>query len=131
MTYMTTTINNTPVISEKAGGTLADVRGKAIKYDGTGNAVLAGVGEVAIGVALLTNDEQHEEGADVDIQVRGIAMALAGGTIAKGAEVASDANGKLTTATAGQHVLGIALDAAAAADSYVRILLTHCSKATG
>ena len=131
MTYLATSINESPVISEKAGAALADVRGKAVKFDGNGNVVLAAAGELAIGIGILTNDVNIEAGKDVDIQIKDIGLVRAGGEIAKGAELASDANGCLVAATEGQHVLAIALQAAIAADTFISARLVSYPKPVG
>ena len=112
-TYMTSQINNSPTISEKAGAVIADARGLLLKYNENGNVVPASVaGEKVIGVGIITNSENIASGEDVDIQIKDIGIVKAGGTIAKGAEIAADATGKAVTATAGQFVIGTALEAA-------------------
>lgn len=112
-TYMTNQINNSATIQEVAGADITDARCKFLKYL-SGKVVAAGAGEAAIGVAVITNNENIKSGESVDIQVKDIGLAMAAGTIAKGAEIASDANGKATTAEAGNFVMGTALEAATA-----------------
>lgn len=126
MTYLATSINESPTIVEKAGTDLADVRGKAVKY-ADGAVVLAGAGEAAIGVGILTNDKDIKAGADVDIQIKDIGHVLAGGKITKGAELAANASGKFVTATEG-YVLAIALEDAADADVYIKARLVNYKK---
>ena len=112
-TYLTNQINTSPTISEKAGAAIPDVRGLCVKYDNNGNVVAASTaGEVVVGVGIITNSENITIGSDVDIQVKEIGIAKAGGTIAKGAEVMTDATGKVVTATDGKFVIGTALEAA-------------------
>ena len=120
MAYTGTGINTSATIVEAAGAA-ADFRGKAVKYDENGKIVLAGAGEVAIGVGIITNAEESKVGEDVDIQVKEIGLGLAGGAITKGAELAADAQGKLVKATAGQFVIGVALDSATAAGKYIKM----------
>ena len=124
--YLATSINESPTIVEKAGAAIADVRGKAVKY-ADGAVVLAGAGELAIGVGILTNDEAIAKGADVDIQIKDIGHVLAGGKIAKGAELSADANGAFVTAGTG-YVLAIALEDAEAAGAYIRARLVSYKK---
>ena len=126
MAYLATSINESPTIVEKAGADLADVRGKAVKY-ADGAVVLAGAGEAAIGVGILTNDTDIKAGADVDIQIKDIGHVLAGGKISKGAELSADASGKFVTAGTG-YVLAIALEDAAEADTYIRARLVSYKK---
>ena len=112
-TYMTSQINTSPTISEKAGADIADARGLLVKYDASGKVVAASAeGELVIGAGVITNSENIKSGEDVDIQVKEIGIVKAGATIAKGAEVMADATGKAKTATAGKFVIGTALEAA-------------------
>lgn len=127
MTYLATSINESPVITDKAAATIADVRGKAVKFS-DGKIALAGAGEVVIGVGIMTNDVGIAAGADVDIQVKDIGLVCAGGAITKGAELAADANGKFVAAAEGDYVAAIALDDAAAADVYVKARLVGYKK---
>lgn len=62
------------------------------------------------------------------IQVAGVAFVAAGAAVAKGDYVKSDANGRAITSTAEAagtlvEIFGIALDAAAAQDDRIRVLL--------
>lgn len=122
MTYLATSINESPVIVDKAGAVIADVRGKAVKFDDNGKIVLAGAGEAAIGVGIMTNDENIAAGADVHVQIKDIGLVCAGAEIKKGAKLQADASGALITATEGEPV-AIALDAAAAAGVYVKAII--------
>lgn len=128
MTYLATSINQSPVISEKAGAAIADVRGKALKYDDNGDVVLAGAGEACIGIGIMTNDAATEKGADVDVQVKDIGLVLAGDAIAKGAELAADADGAMVTAASGDNVIAIAMDSAAAKGTYIKAMLVRYAK---
>ena len=122
MTYLATSINESPVITDKAAAEIADVRGKAVKYS-DGKIALAGAGEAVIGVGIMTNDENIAKDADVDIQVKDIGLVLAGGEITKGAELASDKDGKFVAAASGNYVAAIALEDAAAAGVYIKARL--------
>ena len=126
MIYTATQINTSPTIVAKAGASLdkVDVRGKAIKFDASGDAVLAGAGEVAVGIAILTNGETAVAGEDIDIQVKEIGVALAADVIKAGDELAADANGAVKTAAEGQFVIATALEPAAAAGKYIRVQIT-------
>jgi len=85
----------------------------------SGTAALAGAGDVAMGV--LQNDPVSGEAAS--IMVAGVSRLVAGAVIAEGAQVAADANGKGRTATTGDIVLGIALEAAGADGDIIPLLL--------
>lgn len=130
MTYLATSINNSPVITEKAGAAIESVRGKAVKYDGSGNVILcSSAGEAAIGIATMTNDDNIGVGAAVDIQIKDIGLVLAGGTITKGAELAVNTSGAFVTAAAGNSVVAIALDAAKSGD-YFKAMMVRYQKPT-
>ena len=118
MNYMATSINQSPVIVDKAGAVLADVRGRAVKFD-AGAIVLAGAGEKAIGVGIMTNDTNIAVGEDVHVQIKDIGLVYAGAEITKGAELEVGANGALIPAASGKPV-AVALEAATAAGVYVK-----------
>ena len=126
MTYLATSINESPVIVDKAGAVLADVRGKAVKY-ADGAIVLAGANEAVIGVGIMTNDENIAVGADVNIQIKDIGLVRAGGKITKGSELSADASGNFVTASSG-YVAAIALDDAADAGVYIKARLVSYKK---
>lgn len=122
MTYLATSINESPVIVDKAGAAIADVRGRAVKFDTNGAIVLAGAGEAALGVGIMTNDDNIAAGKDVHVQIKDIGLVYAGAEIKKGATLQADANGALITASNGKPV-AIALDAAAAAGVYIKAII--------
>jgi hypothetical protein len=117
-------INQTPTIVEKAGAAIDDVRNKILKYDTSGNVVLATAGtDIPVGIALVEagyNDITGAEsgkvasGDDVDIQIKDIGYVVAGAAITKGQEVTAGTGGKAAPAAAGNYVLGFALNSASA-----------------
>lgn len=127
MTYLATSINESPVIVDKAGATIADVRGKAVKFDDNGYFALAGAGESAIGIGIMTNDENIAAGQDVHVQIKDIGLVYAGAAIKKGAELSAGADGVLVPATSGA-VCAIALESAAAAGVYIKARLVNYTK---
>lgn len=122
MNYMATSINESPVIVDKAGAALADVRGRAVKFDGTGAIVLAGAGEKALGVGIMTNDTEIKVGEDVHVQIKDIGLVYAGAAITKGKELQVGTNGALIPAT-GDTAVAIALEAATGAGVYVKAII--------
>ena len=106
MVYTATNINNSATIVAQTGTTVTtpvDVRGKAVKYDSSGNVVLAStVGEIVVGIAILTNDETVKAGDDVHIQVK--------------------------EATDGDFVIATALESAGADGKYIRVQITKYVK---
>ena len=127
MTYLATSINQTPVIVDKAGTAIADVRGRAVKFDENGKFVLAGAGEPAIGVGIMTNDVNIQPEQDVDVQIKDIGLVYAGAAIKKGNELAAGADGVMVPATSGA-VCAIALEAAEAAGVYIKARLVSYNK---
>ena len=90
-----------------------------------GKLAVAGAGTRVAGV--LTNDPPAAN-KDGVLQYGGIAKVIAGGSIASGAGVASDANGKAVTATGSAFVCGISTYATTAADGdLIEVLLTGAS----
>lgn len=121
---------STATIVECAGAEIADVRNRIMKYDAEGNVVLATAGtDIPVGIALIEagyNDISGElagkvaKGDNVDILIKDIGVVLAGAEIKKGQEVTAGANGLAAVAASGNHVLGIALETAAA-NEYLKI----------
>ena len=88
MSYYGTPINESPTIVIQAGAAITAPAFLAIKADGT----VAGAGEHALGIAHPCNDAAVASGDDLTIQIKDIGTWIAGGAVAKGAELASDAN---------------------------------------
>lgn len=63
------------------------------------------------------------------VAVYGVAVAVAGGTVTKGAPVMSDSAGKVVDQTAGKYQIGIALDGTTTSGDQVRVLLTQAKNA--
>ena len=130
-------INQSPTIVEKAGAEIADVRNRILKYDASGNVVLATAGtDIPVGIALIeagyndisgVNAGKVAAGEDVDILVKDMGVVLAGAAIKKGQEVAAGANGLAAVAASGNYVLGIALENAEA-DQYLRVQIAKYQK---
>ena len=133
MTYLATSINDSAVITEKAGAALDDVRGKAVKYDTAGNVVLCSTaGEAAIGIGIMTNDEATAGGADLEIQVVAVGRLRTGHAEREGDELTCDTNGALVKATTGsQYIIAVALEAAGAAGAYIKAQMVKYPKTAG
>ena len=122
MSYYGTTINESPTIVIQAGAAISAPAFLAIKADGT----VAGAGEHALGIAHPCNDEAVASGDDLTIQIKDIGTWIAGGAVAKGAELASDADGKAVTATSSDFIIGVALAAATAAGQRIPVQICKC-----
>lgn len=99
----------------------ADLSGKqfyAVKINSSGNAVLAGAGEVAVGILQDT----PVSGQVCNVMVLGETKAIYGGNVTAGAKLASDANGKLVAVTSTESVVGIAKQSGALNEIHTVIL---------
>lgn len=126
MDIYTSSINESPVISIEAGAALEDIRGKAIKFDENGKAALAAAGDFAVGIAILSNDENVSVGNDITVQVRAIGYVKAGAAVKTGDTLAPGTNGALVPAASGAF-MAVAMQEAEAG-SLVQALITHGSK---
>lgn len=130
-------INQSPTIVEKAGAEIEDVRNRIVKYDGNGDVVLATAGtDIPVGVAIIEagyNDISGKEsgkvakGEDVDILIKEMGVVLAGATITKGQEITAGAEGKAAVASAGDYVLGLALNSVSSG-GYLKIQIAKYQK---
>ena len=122
-TVLGTAINPSPTIVLPAKVALTGARYLALAVD-AGKVKIPSAGANVIGIAIGETDDAVAAGADVDIQIKDIGKWKAGAAIAVGAELATDANGKAVTATAGQFIVGIAITAASAAGDLVQVQIT-------
>jgi len=106
-------------ISMKAKVDLSSSQYLFVKVSGDMEVDLAGDGENAIGVL----QDKPVLGDYGNVGVMGVSKVVASAIIAAGAKVASTAAGKAVTAVATKHVLGQALEAAAADGEIISVLL--------
>lgn len=110
------TQNPTDGLTLEAGADLSTKQHYLAKLDANGNAVLAAAGTDKIIGAI---QEPNVSGRAVLLNTTGIIKVVAGGAVAIGDDITSDANGKaVATAIAGNRTIGIALAAAAANDVF-------------
>lgn len=87
---------------------------------------LTGAAEKPYGIAQVKQQlNQPGIGDIVEVAVYGGAYVKLGGTVAKGASIASDANGKGVAATTGQWAVGIADEAGVANDVIAVRIFIH------
>ena len=123
--YFGTSINNSSTICAASAADVDDIRCKVVAFDDTGKIVVASTaGETVVGLVIPTAGDAEGKivsGDMVDVQIKDIGVAIAGGVIDAGAAVCADASGNIIAATEdGQFILGYALNAAAK-DDYVEI----------
>ena len=108
MSYLTHAINDSATLCGEAAGAIAPLT--AVKFDGNGKLAPAGAGELCIGIALATTDDDCKAGDTVHVQIKEAGLWIAGGDFVAGDLLAADASGKAVKAAAGT-ALAIALEA--------------------
>lgn len=107
--------NQVQSITLVAAADLSAKQYRVVKIDSNGKAAMPDADDLGIGI--LQNNPGSGQPATVGYG--GVSKALAGGTIAAGARVTSDANGALIAAsTAGDAVVGVAITGAASGDIF-------------
>lgn len=119
-TYFGTQINESPTIVLPAGAELTGVQCSALAIQ-DGKLVKPAKGANVIGIALRTMDDTIKAGEDVTVQIKDIGKWKAGGAIAVGDELTTDANGTAVKAEAGDFVTAIALTSAEEAGTLVQM----------
>lgn len=116
---MTATLDSSPVNLTAA----ADLSAKLFRFGkltSTGVNVCTVAGEKADGIIGAHQKKTPVAGDAVDFYVERLMLVEAGAAFSAGDELATDATGTARTATAGQYVNAVAIDAATAAGQYVR-----------
>lgn len=90
-----------------------------VKINSSGQAALCGDGEAPDGIL---QNKPSAAGQAATVGISGVSKLVLSGVIAAGTEVASDANGKGTTATTGDVIGGKNIEAAAADGDIVAFL---------
>ena len=114
------------VLTLKATTAMTDKRWLAVKLDTSGQVVLAGAGESAIGII----QDEPIAGEVGRVGTLGISFAVAGDAITAGSNVAADADGAFVTAGGGDAAIGVALISAAAGDIFSVLLTIKASAGT-
>ena len=128
MNYDGTIINDSPTFTAEAGGVIAGPF-VAVSF-ADGKLVAATDKTVPFGITVAETEETTSAGDDIVVQIAERSMWKAGATFAAGDLLAADANGLAAKATAGQFVLGVALEAAAAAGDSVKVQITKSGYAS-
>lgn len=121
MNYYGTIINDSPTVAGIAAADLTGAEFLAAKFDSDGKIVKASTaGENALGI-LGAEEGNRKAGETVSVQIKECGLWKAGAAVAAGAELTTDANGKCVTATTGNFITAIALEAATAADEVIKV----------
>lgn len=110
--------------SEVAAADLSAKQFFAVKFGASGVALCSVAGEQCDG--FLQN--KPEAGVAASVAVTGKSKGVAGAAITKGARVTVTAAGKIVTATAGDYVLGVALEAAGADGDIIGVLINRTGR---
>jgi len=106
-------------VAQNAGADLSAKLYHLVKVDTDEDIILAGDGQACLGVIR----EANVENKPVTVQYGGIAKVIAGGSFNAGVLVAADTNGQAVLATTGEYAVGMALQAAGAANEIVSVRL--------
>lgn len=101
----------------KAGGDIE--AGRLVTFSGGDIVQASSSSDNLVGVAM--NNAADDEYCDVAIT--GVVGVTAGASVSAGAYVTTDSNGKAITATAGTNYIGLALNAASAADDMITLAI--------
>lgn len=124
MAYIGNSMSDSMTVNGRAASALTDKGGYAVKFNNSGKiAVCTSAGEAALGL-LPMQGGTCLSGEEVSVQVSGIGLWKSGAAISAGALLACDAAGCCRAATAGQFMLGVALESASAAGKLIRVQIT-------
>ncbi len=127
-TYFGTVINESPTYTFKAGQKLEKAQGIALAIK-DGKLVLPEAGANVIGVTPMSENEEIGADNDVNVQIKDIGAWVAGGKIAIGDQLATDAQGHAVKAQTDNFIVGVALTTAEEAGTIVRFQMTKSGKA--
>jgi hypothetical protein len=122
--FVNASINGSPTIILKTAAAITNGAHKAVKFDASGKAALAGAGDVAAGIILSPVPDEIKAGEEISILIKDIGLITAGAAIIPGAPVAAGAGGTGVTAADGDFILGFALTGAASAGEVIQIQIT-------
>lgn len=94
-------------VTMEAGQDLSDHQYRLVSLASDGQVDPTGAGASAVGV--LMNDPSSA-GRAAEVAIGGVVPVEFGGSVAIGADLASDANGKAVAATTGDQVIGVATE---------------------
>ena len=109
--YLNAFMNNSATIRDVLAADVTDAPHKAVTYD-------------AEGKPAANDGGVSKAGTEVDVLIKDIGLALAGGAIKKGEHLTATTTGAVQKAAAGNFILGIAMTATTAAGELVPIQMT-------
>lgn len=93
-----------------------------VDLDSDGDVVVAGAGNTFVGVL---GNKPSAAGQAAEVMFSGVVPVVCGGTVAAGAPVKSDSNGKAVTASSGDNAIGRATTAGASGSNANILLQPH------
>lgn len=125
-TVIGTAINESPTISIAAAAAIEGARCTAVVL-GEGGVQHPTAGANVFGLIVPSVDENVAKDARVDVQIKDIGMWKAGEALKQGDILATDADGCAVKATAGAHIVAVAIKDSAAG-SYASVQITKAGK---
>ena len=122
MAYDTHAIDNSPTLYGAASAAITNPAMLAVKFT-DGKLALPSAGDPVLGI-VLANQESVVAGDALHVQIKDICHWIAGGTVAAGDMLKTDASGKCVTASAGEVVNAIALEAGSSGKP-CKVLICH------
>lgn len=129
-TYFGTSINDSPTIILPAKEKIENVQGIALAIS-DGKLAKPTAGANVIGLSLFTNDETVEADDEITVQVKDIGKWIAGGAVAVGDELTTDADGKAVKAASGNFITAVALSKASAAGDVITVQIIKAGYKAG
>lgn len=117
-------ISFSPTIIAPAGATITSEPFTAVAFDNAGAFITAKKGSIPVGIIVADEEDVIAIGDEITAQVKDISVWKAGAAFATGALLIADNEGLAVTATAGDFILGVALEAADAKGQVVKIQIT-------
>lgn len=129
-TYFGTSINDSPTIILPAKEKIENAQGIALAIS-DGKLAKPTAGANVIGLSLFTNDETVEADDEITVQVKDIGKWIAGGAVAVGDELTTDADGKAVKAASGNFITAVALSKASAAGDVITVQIIKAGYKAG
>ncbi len=124
MTREYTGIDQSVTKSFLAGADLTEPNGVFVAAGEDGVTLPTAGGDV-VGLAIVSNQDSVAKGKRLDVQIKDIGLAVAGGAFSAGSLLATDASGRAVAATSGKFIVGRAIGPATAIGDLVQVQLLN------
>lgn len=123
MSYIGTTINESPVVALSAAAEIKGFDFLAVELTDTGIQLPAKKGAAIIGIVIPGQDD-IAAGDTVTVQVSSMGKWTSGEAVSAGALLTADTTGKCVAASSGEFIAAMALEAATGADVPIKVQIT-------